>query len=94
VCNELNLFTKLKDKQYFDTVVRPYVRAKMEKFFMDYYLLEDACVFKYASMDMIDQLNCLEKCLLINAMVSHNHKPEFAKNLVERMKMELSSNGD
>jgi hypothetical protein len=72
VCSELNLFLKLKDTAYFETTVKPYVQAKMEKTFIDFYLLEDARVLTYASLDKTATLNALEKCLLISALTKHN----------------------
>ena len=39
--HELNIFLKKKDKDYFDMVVRPYILAKFDKTFIDYYLLDD-----------------------------------------------------
>jgi hypothetical protein len=44
----------------------------MEKTFIDFYLLEDARVLTYASLDKTATLNALEKCLLISALTKHN----------------------
>jgi hypothetical protein len=38
-CHELNIFIFFKDRPYFDEIVRPYLSHKMEKTFIDYYLL-------------------------------------------------------
>jgi hypothetical protein len=38
---ELDLFIMRKDPEYFDRVVRPYLQCKMEKNFMDFYLIGD-----------------------------------------------------
>lgn len=39
-CHEFNVFLKLKDPKYFEEVVRPFLSNKMEKTFVDYWLLE------------------------------------------------------
>ena len=41
VSYELNFFLMQKDKPYFEEVVKPYTASKMEKHFVDYYLLGD-----------------------------------------------------
>ena len=38
-CHELNLFIYKKDREYFDAVVKPFLACKMEKSFIDHYLL-------------------------------------------------------
>lgn len=38
-CHELNFFLYVKDKPFFNEVVRPFIRNKMEKTFVDWYLL-------------------------------------------------------
>ena len=40
-CHELHLFLKKRDPQYFAEVVQPFVATKMEKSFIDHYLLDD-----------------------------------------------------
>ena len=39
--HEFNLFLKFKDPSYFESVVRPFLQNKIEKTFVDYWLLED-----------------------------------------------------
>jgi hypothetical protein len=39
-CHELNLFLKMKDPEYFESVVRPFLANKIEKTFVDYWLLD------------------------------------------------------
>jgi hypothetical protein len=70
--------------------VKQNIQAKMEKVFMDYYLLDDTCIHKYATLEEINQLNSLEKCLLIDSIVKNNGDTLFAKKLAERMKLEFS----
>ncbi len=38
--HEFNLFLKLKDNQFFESAVRPFLTNKMEKTFVDYWLLD------------------------------------------------------
>ena len=38
-CHEFNLFLKMKDPQYFEAVVKPFLMNKIEKTFVDYWLL-------------------------------------------------------
>lgn len=40
LCNELSVFVYLKDRDFFDSTVRPFLSCKMEKRFIDLYLLE------------------------------------------------------
>lgn len=39
MCNELNIFIYFKDKKYFNDIVSPFLENKMEKTFLDHYLL-------------------------------------------------------
>jgi len=38
-CHELNFFLFKRDKPFFDEVVKPFISSKMEKTFIDWYLL-------------------------------------------------------
>ena len=40
-CHEFHLFLRKHDPDYFKEVVQPFVATKMEKTFIDYYILED-----------------------------------------------------
>jgi hypothetical protein len=65
-CFELHLFIKSRDPEYFEKVVKPFVIYKMEKRFVDYYLLDDyEKLSNYANLRCTGELNALEKCLLI-----------------------------
>ena len=37
----MNLFTKFKDPAYFEIFVKPFLKNKFEKTFVDYFLLEE-----------------------------------------------------
>ena len=39
-CHEINIFLFLKDKSFFDSVVVPFLYNKIEKSFVDYFLLD------------------------------------------------------
>ncbi len=39
--HELNLFVYFKDKEFFEGVVKVFIRNKKEKTLVDYYLLDD-----------------------------------------------------
>ena len=41
LCHEFNIFLYFKDKEYFNSIVKPFLQCKMEKTFIDYYLLEE-----------------------------------------------------
>lgn len=45
-CHELNFFISRRDPAYFNDVVKPFLETKMEKQFMDHYLLRhfDKCL--------------------------------------------------
>ena len=38
--HEYNLFLKLKDEQFFETAVKPFLTNKIEKTFVDYWILD------------------------------------------------------
>jgi len=53
-CHELHLFIFFKDRIYFEQVVKPYLASKMEKTFVDFYLLEMfEKVLPFATVDNI-----------------------------------------
>ena len=40
-CHELNFFLSKKDPDFFNAVIKPYLKNKMDKTFMDHFLLGD-----------------------------------------------------
>ena len=84
--HELNLFCYLKDRPYFESVVRPFIACKLEKTFVDLYLLDmfDA-LYPFAFVPKLQHLNALEKCLLLEALVRHG-KSEDAKDLHDHIR--------
>ncbi|HUP81408.1 MAG TPA: hypothetical protein VM260_22850, partial [Pirellula sp.] len=62
-CHELNLFLLVHDRPFFDRVVRPYLANKMQKQFMDDYVL-GSDLSKYIPHGKLAQLNAVERILL------------------------------
>ncbi|MCH7909891.1 MAG: formate dehydrogenase accessory sulfurtransferase FdhD, partial [Candidatus Hydrogenedentes bacterium] len=62
-CHELNYFLYKKDPEFFAETVRPYIRNKMHKTFMDHWLI-GADLGHYLSPWEHAQLNIVEKILL------------------------------
>ncbi|KAF9930409.1 hypothetical protein FBU30_000540 [Linnemannia zychae] len=81
-CHELNLFLYKKDKSFFDTVVAPFLKNKLMRSFMDDYLI-GASLDKYASLDVFNQLTCMEKCLLAQRLP--DLKPAVIRWLKDRI---------
>lgn len=85
--HELHLFVYKKDPEYFNKVVKPYLQCKMEKTFMDYYLLgKKEEVFKVAdSLPLFSELNQLEKALLVEVLAKEGRK-EMALAIAQRLR--------
>ncbi|QDV55920.1 hypothetical protein [Rosistilla oblonga] len=62
-CHELHLFLYHKDRPFFDAVVLPYLKNKLEKTFVDRWLLEED-LSTYTQLWKYEQLNAAEKALL------------------------------
>lgn len=80
-CHELNLFLYFKDRPYFDRVVKPYLRHKHEKTFVDRVLLGDD-LGEYLEPWAFGRLNVVEKCLLARALPAA--APSIRRHLEER----------
>ncbi len=79
-CHELNLFLYFKDQAYFYEVVKPFIACKMEKTFIDYFLLEmKESIVGFASVDKISKLNVLEQCLLIKTLLESGEDEKAMK---------------
>ncbi|CAO3597469.1 unnamed protein product [Absidia cylindrospora] len=85
---ELNLWIKCKDVDYFNTNVKPFIKSKIQKTFMDDYLI-DADLTKYATdLYLFHQLNVAEKALLakrvpqilpmVLQLFKDNHQPSLS----------------
>lgn len=62
-CHELSFFVSRKDPEFFERVIKPYLRNKMHKTFMDRYLLGDD-LGAYRKSWAFQQLNIVERILL------------------------------
>lgn len=66
-CHELNFFLAVRDREFFEAVVKPFLRNKKEKQFLDRWLLgEDTS--SYEAIWYYDQLNTLERILLMRQL--------------------------
>jgi len=90
--HEVYLFICKKDKEYFDKVVKPFIENKMQKTFMDYYLLADMDkMTTYANNPLkLHNLNVLEKTLLVE-ILALNGKKDLAKVIAKMMKAQLDA---
>ena len=84
--NEVNIFIFKKDPTYFKSTVYPFIFNKMEKCFVDYFLLQDIKeIHKYVDRPaLMRKLNCMEKALLIEAL-ANNGEIALAKTLAQRL---------
>ena len=90
ICHETNLFIYFKDKEYFNKVVQPFIQNKMEKSFVDYYLLGEYEELKeYTRVETFNKLNPFEKCLLIESIIKKDKKT--AIKLTERLKIQAEA---
>lgn len=63
VCHELNLWLKKKDVAFFDAHVKPAVQSKIQKSFMDLYLLDQDVSLYQRDLYRFSQLSTVEKAL-------------------------------
>ena len=71
--HELNLFVYLKDAAFFKIVVAPFIRNKLQKQFLDFFLLGDLKrMLEFSSTERINELNVLEQVLLILTLVKND----------------------
>lgn len=68
--HELHVFIYFKDRAYFDAKIAPYLRNKMQKTFIDEWLLisDPAYFTKYAAPGLFATLNAAEKALLVHRL--------------------------
>ena len=90
-CHEMNLFLYFKDLEYFNNVVKPFIGSKMEKTFIDHWLLgEDDAILHYQDIGYFDKLNALEQALLVFTIVRYD--TDKAVTLAERIRLASESN--
>ncbi|GAN07735.1 conserved hypothetical protein [Mucor ambiguus] len=64
-CHELNLWLKKKDTAFFDAHVKPAVQSKIQKSFMDLYLLDQDLSLYQRDLYQFSQLSTVEKALCV-----------------------------
>lgn len=62
-CHEVNFFLYHKDRQFFDSVVKPLLQQKTQKQLLDHWLLGES-IERYAEIWQTQRLNTLERLLL------------------------------
>ncbi len=73
-CHEVNLFLFRKDRPFFDRVVAPYLRNKLQKTFLDHWLLgDDLGIWSEPAHHAM--LNVVERCLLLERL-AHDQAAE------------------
>lgn len=86
---ELSFFIKRRDPAYFEEVVRNFIVNRMEKSFVDHYLLDDdKQALQYKSLGKLNRLNAFEKCLLLEVLMRNDDKNlahAIAKQMRERV---------
>ncbi len=85
--HELHLFLYKKDPEYFARVVRPYLVNKMEKSFIDHYLLGDKeDVIGFAESPALHaELNPLEESLLVETLLRAGNR-DMAATFARRLR--------
>ncbi|KAI9312675.1 hypothetical protein BX666DRAFT_1880893 [Dichotomocladium elegans] len=68
VCHELNLWLKFKDPAFFDAYVKPSIKSKLRKSFMDTYLLDEDLTMYANDICLYGTLSMIEKALLAKRM--------------------------
>jgi hypothetical protein len=81
VCHELNLFLARKDPGFFAAVVAPHLRNKLQKGFIDHWLLGDD-LGSYLEVDRHAHLNLLERILLAQRLPDHAEELAHIDDLV------------
>ncbi len=56
-CHELNVFLHFQDKKFFEEVVKPFINNKINKTFVDLYLIGDENIREFASLHRLSKLN-------------------------------------
>lgn len=62
-CHELHLFLSVHDREFFDSVIKPYLSNKKEKQFIDHWLLGED-LSEYATLWKYQRLSAAERALL------------------------------
>ncbi len=68
-CHELNFFLYHKDRKFFDAVVKPLIKQKLQKQLVDLWLLGEP-LESYDELWRVQRLNTLERILLARSVTS------------------------
>ena len=91
ICHEINIFLYFKYPLLFAHYVKPVIKYKFEKTFIDFFLLgDDQNIMKYCSPPKLSLLNTFEKCLLIYSIRKEN--PQLAQNISNSLQEDASRN--
>ena len=83
-CHELHFFLYRKDPNFFDEVIKPYLKNKKEPTFVDDWLLRND-LSKYLEPIRFDQLNAFEKALLSTTRFASAR--EISRHLSDKTEM-------
>lgn len=86
--HELNFFLFKRDRPFFEEIVLPFIYAKMEKSFIDLYLLsQNEKILEYSNkvMAFLDpsencpKLNIVETCLAVEVALKKGNQDQWAR---------------
>merc|ERR1740131_10635 len=86
-CNELHFFLRNKDAAFFKAVVLPVLSNRLQKSFLDHFLLGNTdAVKRYTRTDLFHTLNTLERILLAS-VVGGKLAENTARNLADEVSL-------
>lgn len=80
-CHELNLWLKKKDLKFFDAYVKPAIQSKIQKSFMDLYLLDQDLSLYQQDLYQFNQL-----CIVEKALFATTQSEEFMQTVARSFK--------
>ena len=91
ICHELNFFIYRNDPEFFNAVVKPFLRNKLRKTFVDFYLLDDKEeLLKFSRTHVLNTLNSFEKAVLVGKLKQYGREKE-ASSLASSLELPLKS---
>ena len=84
-CHELHFFLRQKDPEFFRAIVEPFLRNKLQKTFLDHWLL-DSDLIGYLEPWKFAQLNVIEQILLAQRL-GGDERESVARNLRELLEL-------
>ena len=88
ISHEVNIFLYFKYPDLFEKYVKPLLKYKFEKTFIDYFLLDDMETLQmYLKPEKLNSLNTFQLCLLIIKFVNTN--PDLAKKIRNLIKVKI-----